>query len=206
MESLPDLTPVDHLLASFVSPLALRCARASQPMRTRKPYHHQGSVNGRLSPSTTPVVTTVRFLLPLEKGYSVARRSSATTLGGTVSEANKPYGYQPYAGSTWATNNDAGIAYNIARRRAQGLPDFDAVPPTRGQVVRRAVLARMRLTTSSVLAAVLAVLFLIAGFSVIASHTLSGIVGIVIGGALGIFAVRRQRRARRLWAQKIDGL
>lgn len=122
-----------------------------------------------------------------------------------MSDPNKPYGYQPYAGSAWATNNDAGIAYNIARRRAQGLPDFDPVPATRSQIVRRAILARVRLSTSSALLAVLSVLFVIAGISVIASRTVSGIVGVAIGAALAIAAVLRGRRARKLWGQKVDG-
>jgi hypothetical protein len=122
-----------------------------------------------------------------------------------MSDPNKAYGYQPYAGSTWATNNDAGIAYNIARRRALGLPDFDPVPATRSQIARRRILARVRLTTSSALVAVLSVLFVIAGLSIITSHTLSGVIGIVMGAALAIFAVRRGRRARKLWRQKIGG-
>lgn len=142
----------------------------------------------------------------LSEGQLAAGRCSSGLLGGSMSDPNKPWGYQPYAGSTWATNNDAGIAYNIARRRAQGLPDFDATPPTRGQTTRRAILARVRLTTSSAVAAVLALLFVIAGFSVIASHPLGGIVGIAIGVALLTAAVRRGRRARQLWGEKIDGV
>ena len=121
-----------------------------------------------------------------------------------MSDPNLPFNKQPFAGSAWATNEDAGIALNLRRRQEQGLPPPWYRPPTPEQVRRRAVRKMIWHWYRAASYAFLAVLFVIAGISLMRVCPASALAAFAGAGLLVLLSLRRARRARRLRRDEVS--
>lgn len=117
-----------------------------------------------------------------------------------MSDPSLPFNKQPFAGSAWATNEDAGIvAADLRRRAEQGLPPPWYQPlPTLEQIRRRAVRKMVRHYRRAASCAFLAVLFVIAAVSLLLSHPVSAVGGFAGGGVLVWLSLWRLHQARRM--------
>jgi hypothetical protein len=114
-----------------------------------------------------------------------------------MSDPNLPFNKQPFAGSAWATNEDAGIAANLRRRAEQGLPPPWYQPPAPEQIRKQAARKMNRHYRGAASHAYLAVLFVIAGVSLTASRPASALAAFAISGLFALLSVRRVRRTLR---------
>lgn len=120
-----------------------------------------------------------------------------------MSNPNLPFNQQPFAGSSWATNQDAGIALNLRRRQGQGLPPPWYRSPTPEQVRRRAVRKMIWHWYRAASYAFLAVLFAIAGVSLMPSRLASALAAYAGAALLALLSLRRARRARRVLREEV---